>query len=373
MAQRVTVLQLLNHTAGWSGDVFDNTGDGDDALARYVEVMADVEQVTPLGAEVSYNNASLSIAGRIIEKVTGKTYEQAIQRAALRAARARPLLLLPQRDHDAAVRRRPQPARRRLDHRGPAVGAGPQRQPGRRHLVQRRRPDRLGPLPPRRRAGGGRHRGALREAARTRCRRRRSRRPGSALGDAIGISWMLRDVDGVRIVGHGGDTIGQHSTFDMVPERQFAITGLTNCGPNGNQLLDELGRWALEAYLGVVDRDPEPVALDAEQLAEYAGTYETVAAIGDVTLDGQRWVGPQGRDQARDAGQAGGGRRGATRRRTAVPPRHPARTGDRYIVTDGPAKGMKGYFVRDADGAVESVHVGGRLATKVAGSTDAPR
>ena len=45
--------------------------------------------------------------------------------------------------------------------------------------------------------------------------------------------------------------------------------------------------------------------------------------------------------------------------------------GDRYIVTDGPAKGMKGYFVRRADGSVESVHVGGRLATKVAGSSDA--
>ena len=41
VAGAVTVLQLLNHTAGWSGDVFDNTGDGDDALARYVELMAD--------------------------------------------------------------------------------------------------------------------------------------------------------------------------------------------------------------------------------------------------------------------------------------------------------------------------------------------
>ena len=79
VARQVTVLQLLNHTAGWSGDVFDNTGDGDDALARYVEAMAGVEQVTPLGSTVSYNNASLSIAGRIIEKVTGKTFEQAIR------------------------------------------------------------------------------------------------------------------------------------------------------------------------------------------------------------------------------------------------------------------------------------------------------
>ena len=47
--------------------------------------------------------------------------------------------------------------------------------------------------------------------------------------------------------------------------------------------------------------------------------------------------------------------------------------GDRYIVTDGPAKGMKGYFVRTPDGDVESVHVGGRLATRVMEPTDDTR
>jgi hypothetical protein len=38
---------------------------------------------------------------------------------------------------------------------------------------------------------------------------------------------------------------------------------------------------------------------------------------------------------------------------------------DRYVITDGAAKGMKGYFARDADGGVNAVHLGGRLATKV--------
>jgi hypothetical protein len=38
--------------------------------------------------------------------------------------------------------------------------------------------------------------------------------------------------------------------------------------------------------------------------------------------------------------------------------------GDRYVVTDGPGKGMKGYFVRGPEGEIESVHMGGRLATK---------
>src|SRR5213079_945501 len=41
--------------------------------------------------------------------------------------------------------------------------------------------------------------------------------PGSAIGDHIGISWLLRDIGDTRLVQHGGTTIGQHSEFVMVP------------------------------------------------------------------------------------------------------------------------------------------------------------
>src|SRR5438309_9183954 len=63
VAAKVTVLQLLNHTAGWEGDMMDDTGDGDDSLEKYVARMERLQQVSPLGATVSYNNASLSVAG----------------------------------------------------------------------------------------------------------------------------------------------------------------------------------------------------------------------------------------------------------------------------------------------------------------------
>ena len=39
--------------------------------------------------------------------------------------------------------------------------------------------------------------------------------------------------------------------------------------------------------------------------------------------------------------------------------------GDRYIVTGGPAKGMRGYFSRGDDGAIDGIHVGGRYAQRV--------
>ena len=46
---------------------------------------------------------------------------------------------------------------------------------------------------------------------------------GSTLGDAIGICWFLRDVDGVRTVGHGGSANGQFAELLTVPERDFAV------------------------------------------------------------------------------------------------------------------------------------------------------
>ena len=39
--------------------------------------------------------------------------------------------------------------------------------------------------------------------------------------------------------------------------------------------------------------------------------------------------------------------------------------GDRYVVSEGPAEGMRGFFTRDANGKIVSVHVGGRTATRV--------
>lgn len=34
VAEAVTVLQLLNHNAGWAGDDFTDTGEGDDGIAQ---------------------------------------------------------------------------------------------------------------------------------------------------------------------------------------------------------------------------------------------------------------------------------------------------------------------------------------------------
>jgi len=183
--------------------------------------------------------------------------------------------------------------------------------------------------------------------------------PGNALGDAVGISWLMRDRDGLKVVAHGGDTAGQHSIFEMVPERRFAITSLTNCGPNGGEFNEEIMRWAFESYLGVDMSDPEPLRLDDDALEPYVGRYETIAAIADITAgDGVLIVDvtirPEVLEQLHEEPDDD----------PPIPLGILPGDGDRYIVPEGPAKGMKGYFTRGADGRIDGVHLGGRLATR---------
>jgi CubicO group peptidase (beta-lactamase class C family) len=365
VAERVTVLQLFNHTAGWAGDMLDDTGAGDDALARYVALMANLEQVTPLGATVSYNNASLSLAGRVIEKVTGKTFEQAIKDLIFVPLGMEHSWFFP---NDIMTRRfavghvqhadgRITVARPWALPRGgnPAGGiscnAADQIRWARFHLGDGRALDGTPVLS-----------GEM---------LRRMQQPtvemaGSALGDAVGISWLLRDVDGVRLVGHGGTTNGQHSEFLMVPERDFGIAVLTNCGPNGAQLNEELVRSALGAYLDLHEQQPEPVLRSEAELAPYTGRYETLAVWADISAaDGglaiEVTVKPEMLAQIREIDES------ADETQPPIPIGLLAGDGDRYVVTGGAAKGMKGYFMRDDGGEVVAVHVGGRLATKVPG------
>lgn len=362
VAEKVTVLQLLNHTAGWSGDLMENTGDGDDAIARYVEKMAEIDQVSPLGETVSYNNAALSVAGRVIEKVTGKTYEQAIKELIFDPLGFKNMFFFPSeimtrrfavghnQDPDGTIK----VARPWAMPRGNSPAGG----------ISSNSADLIGwakfHLGDGTSADGTR---VLSEELLKKMQHPTAEMPGSAIGDAVGISWLLRDVEGVRLVSHGGDTLGQHSDFVMVPDRNFAISSLTNCGPNGNQFNDGIVKWALEAFACVVLTDPEPLSLSTEELQPYTGRFETIAAIaeikpGDGHLLLEVEIKPETLKQLMEAGEE-------------VPPDPPPfplallpGDGDRYIVLDGPAKGMKGYFVRNDSGDLEAVHVGGRLATR---------
>src|SRR5262245_10900164 len=268
VARDVTVLQLLNHTAGWDGDLFEDTGEGADALDKYVANMANIEQVTPLGATVSYNNASLGLAGLVLEKVTGKMYEQVIRELVLEPlGMTRSFFFAKEvmtyrfvnghkRSQDGTIEiTRPwDMGRYGAPMGGMSANVGDQLAWARFHMGDGTAPD------------GTR---VLAEATLRRMQEPTVECPGNALGDAVGISWLLRNQDGLKVVAHGGDTSGQHSIFEMVPERRFAITSLTNCGPNGGEFNEQIMRWAFESYLGADMSDLEPLRLDDAALEPY--------------------------------------------------------------------------------------------------------
>ena len=361
---RVTVLQLTNHTAGWSGDLLTSTGDGDDALAKFVEMLAEVEQVTPLGETVSYNNAALSVAGRIIEKVTGQTFEHAMKELVFEPLGMQHSFFFPGEvmtrrfavghnqapDGTVSVARPWALPRNGNPAGGIAANAADQIAWARFHLGDGTAPD------------GTR---VLSEKLLKQMQEPTVDMRGSALGDYVGISWLIRDVDGVRFVGHGGTMNGQHAEFLMVPERDFAVISMTNCGPNGPMFNDRIAKWALETHLGIVEPDPQPVLLGDAALEEFTGHYETVAVDVHITADaGGLLLKVEPKPETRKALQEEG-TDPSELEQPPIPIGFLPGDGDRYVVTDGPGKGMKGYFARDAAGHIRGAHIGGRLATRV--------
>ncbi len=361
-AAAVTVLQLLNHTAGWAGDALGNVHDqGDDALERYVGTMANLAQERPLGTGVSYNNASLSLAGRVIERVTGKRFEDAISELLLRPlgmdnswffttdVMTRRFAVGHTQDADGAftVTRPWALPRSGAPAGGITANAADQVAWIRFHLGDGTAAD------------GTR---LLSQESLDLMKQPTADMKGSALGDYVGISWLLQDVDGVRLVGHGGSTIGQESAFQMVPERSFGIAVLTNADRAGGELNHAVTRAALEHYAGVVETDPEPTSRSNDALAEFAGEYETIAMTLRLTpTDG----GLVAETAAKPSFLAELGVSAEDFVQPPMPLGMVGDEGDSFVIADGPGKGMKGYFARDDEGRISGVHLGGRLAARV--------
>jgi CubicO group peptidase (beta-lactamase class C family) len=355
----MTVLNLLNHTAGLDWRLIVEVGDADDALARFVARLAGFEQLGAPGTRTSYSQAGYNLAGRVIEKVTGLTFERAVAtlileplglrdtRYAMADIMVRPSVAM---GHNADENGQYAIARQWKDNRANNPGGGiassvaDQLRWARFHLGDGRAPDGAQVLP-----------------AQT---MRQMRVPtaelrSSTLGDAIGIGWFLRDVDGVRTVGHGGSGNGQFAELLMVPERDFAVVVAANASPGGIPCNQAIVRWALEHYLGVVDRDPEPEPYDQVRAAEIVGAYENDAMTFTITTDGttlslEVLLKPEIRaasevEMPADYDPFGFG---------LLP-------GDEYIVTSGALKGQRGFFTRNGSGAVVGADLAGRLFTRL--------
>ncbi|MEU7037735.1 serine hydrolase domain-containing protein [Streptomyces sp. NPDC046237] len=359
-AAEITVLNLLNHTSGLDWNIIVDTGDGDDALAAFVEKMADLPFIGEPGGRASYSQAGFNLLGRVLENVTGLTYERAVASLLIE-----PLGLTnsffgtdevmtrrfavghnPDEDGNLAVAREWKLTRANNPGGGLATSASDvlawarfQLGDGLTESGERLLPTEL----------------------LHRMREQTVELRASNLGDGFGICWFLREADGVRTIEHGGSVNGQFVELVLVPERNFAVVAMSNAGPGGIPFNRSVVRWALEHHLGVVDKDPEPLAYDATRAQEVVGAYENEAMTLTVATDGAELtlaaaIKPEIRASAdfempADYEPAAMG---------LLPG-----DGDEFIVIGGGLEGQRGFFSRDTSGAVAGIDLGGRMFGRV--------
>ena len=365
VARDVTVWHLLTHTPGWEGQVV-GPERGEDTLRNFVAtVMPDLMQVAPFdsaqgrppAAAWSYNNAGFSVAGRVIEAITGQSINRAMRElvfaplglahagttagdfivnrfAAPHAVRgdAGPVLLRPfspsvsvtaggiglcMTDLLAYAR----------FHMGDGTSAGGERVLSRASLELMRTPQ-------------------LRK---------------QSTDDDMGVGWHLRSVGPLRVAAHGGTLAGHVLLLEIVPERNFAIGLLTNA-QNGWRVIQDVEREALRLYHGATFAKNQAIA--------HRGLVETLPSVEPLATqpDPAPYVGRYLRPMNAVVVRIEGGRLIVQEHPNSGDPR-PAMPiaffgPDRAVITEGNDRGQSIEFVRAADGTVRWVRVVGRVAVR---------
>ncbi|GAA4368359.1 serine hydrolase domain-containing protein [Nocardioides caricicola] len=290
----VTVRDLLRHSSGFDGDVFIDTGRGDDALPRYLDEIRDLPQIAEPGRIWSYSNSGYSILGRLVEVVGGTVFETALRERLLDPLGLQSSVVFAEEviGHPNSVGHVPNPEDpdslmvspqwglyRSCGPMGASLvaSAGDVIRFAKLHLD--------GGVA----ADGTRLLSAELVAA--------AQVPqidlvdDTVLGESWGLGWILDHVGDVRVIGHDGNSLGQNAFMRIAPEERFGFCLQTNV-ESALTMYRELADWLFEQRLGATLRkDPEP--LDSQVVADpsrYVGTYSRegvaleVAAADDGSL-----------------------------------------------------------------------------------------
>ncbi|MEQ4715588.1 serine hydrolase domain-containing protein [Nonomuraea sp. B19D2] len=288
----ITVRQLLSHTGGVTNDFNHDSGRGDDCLAEYVKAARDVALDCPPGIAVSYGGLGYVVLARLVEVLTGKTWDQALKdmictplglarsvtlpEEALRFQVAMSHLGEPGQDPDPApvwdmMPRSAGPAGRIITSSGDLVRFAQM------HLAGGLAPDGTRVVP------------ADAVAA---MQRREVDVPDkwTVSADGWGLGWTLYDWNGVFGYGHDGAAIGQYAYLRVIPEAGVAVALMTN-GGGARQLYAALFRELLGELAGV--RMPEPFGPPADppavDMTPYVGTYKREGVVITVSPDRIRY------------------------------------------------------------------------------------
>lgn len=293
-AARITVRQLLCHTAGFEGDYFDDTGMGDDCVAKFVPLLAKAPQLFPPGERFSYNNAGFVVLGRLVEAVRQQPYN-----AVLRQRIAQPLSMAHlATDAYEAIRFRaalghlpgpdggyvPAPVWNLPRSNTPAgamlsMSATDLLSFAAVHLNWGAAPD------------GTR---VLSSDAVEAMQRPQVKLPDlGAIGTDWGLGWSYYDWEGGPAVGHDGGTLGQAAFLRAVPGTGVAAAILTNGGRSLALYNDLMPRILSE--LAQVTLPASPVPEEGHQppaAHRIEGTYSSSVSDSTVKVDdrGRIWL-----------------------------------------------------------------------------------
>jgi CubicO group peptidase (beta-lactamase class C family) len=252
-ADSVTVAQLLCHSGGFLGDPAEPDFRDDDAVERLLEGYAELEQVHTPGTLFSYSNSGYNVLGRLVECVTGMTWDEALRTRLIDPLGLEHTSTLPEETmtRPLAVGHRTMgpgsleltPVSRWLDPRstGPcgstlATTAGDLLDFVQHHLADGMAPSGLR---------------LMSEDAAQAMRVPRIVQPDPSRGPAWGWGWEVVS-ESPLVVGHIGSASGQQSKVVAAPDRSLVIAVLTNGDAQGlfgeqvvGALLEELAGLAL--------------------------------------------------------------------------------------------------------------------------------
>ncbi|WP_282848549.1 serine hydrolase [Microbacterium oxydans] len=286
VTRTVTMRHLLNHTSGIDGDVFTDTGRGDDTLEKYVALLDGIAQNHPLGATMSYCNSGFVLAGRVIEKITGTSWDQAMRDLLMTPLGLTHSCTLP----EEAIMFRAASGHTEVGDDGPTLAPAWMlpRAMGPAGLVNSTTADVLAFA--RMHLTGGLAADGTRVLSEESVRRMQQREVDMpdpySLGDAWGVGWILFDWDGRRLYGHDGNTIGQAAFLRILPDEQLAVTMLTNGGNTHDlyaALFDEIFSELADVHVPAGLTPPaEPFADD---FSEFEGIYDRSGVRTEIFRD----------------------------------------------------------------------------------------
>lgn len=274
----ITVWNLLTHTSGIDGDLFTDTGRGDDCIATYIETLTEAESLFAPKSGWSYCNSGFVVAGRIIEVLDGRTWDASLKERISKPLGLDKFFTLPEeilahRHQYGHVRH---PGQKDWN---PAPVSGITRSMGAAGVITSSVDDLLdfGAAFLREGDTGSGEKLLSPESITTMTEPQWTldKAVGGAMAPHWGIGWMLDDWNGHKVQWHGGTTIGNKAWFQVLPDDGLVFVVFCNGGVAPHAAHDIYSAFAQE-FAGVLpSAEPRPTGPASQAIVEdsWLGTY----------------------------------------------------------------------------------------------------